>query len=231
MTKETLLKNIHEAFGENKTNLSERTLDDYVSNIMLPRVPEDKEAFEQFMADHVNVIKSINGQVLHEVKKGVLEGLSKVDKKDSTPKEETEPVVEEGKTGGDESKVLGAVDAKIAELESMIQKMAAITKEKEDKEKVNSLISEARKTMESKNASHAFTLNQTQRLINVTPDMEVDDVVSAWENEYNAFYKELNSSGTTPLQGGGDFSQKAASKALSDFKAELESRGKIPKTE
>ena len=220
------MNDIHAVFGDNKTTLSERTLNDYVSNIMLPRVPEDETALVSFVKDHAEVLKSMNGQLLHEVKNGVLEGLKNV-----KPAEPDVPAPAAPAAKPVEGDANAALLAKIEQMELNLSELAKANQLTSDKDKVSNLMTQARAEMKNRNASHDFSLKQTERFLTVSPDMEVNDVVAAWENEYNAFYKQLNSEGIEPLQGGGDFSGKAASKILGDFKADLISKGQIPKAE
>ncbi len=88
MEKEKLSQNLSALVGEN--SLSERTWNDYLENSVIPFLPNDEESKGDFLNKQANVLKSLNGQLNHEVATRVNE-FKKNYKPENTAKPDNEP--------------------------------------------------------------------------------------------------------------------------------------------
>lgn len=219
MTKEELLSKISEKLG--KTSLSERTLNSYVENIV-KLVSDDSQVNDDFLTSHVGILKSIEGQLSHDIAEG-LKG-----KGESKPNNEPNPNPNPAPSGqGDESM------KKILEMISEIKKENSELRIRIDEEKTTMAedsykraISDA---MKLKGAKNDYILKQVLANKKFDINKPVEDSVKEALEDYDTEYKSCFGDGAAPrgsgIQGQGGEDVK---KSLDAFFEKKANEGKFP---
>lgn len=185
MEKEKLSNDLKGLVGQN--SLSDRTWSDYIDNSVLPFVPEDETKVGDFLTKHANVLKSINGQLNHDV-------ASKVDEFKKTYKPEPTKSAEQGKTTSDEKPEWAK------ELET---KLAKIETEKAESEKAatkQKLLSDAKEILKSQDNYFNDSLWGLLK-IDVPDGISASDLATNAKSAYDSAYKKLFGEGYNPAHG------------------------------
>lgn len=221
MTKEELLSKISEKLG--KTSLSERTLNSYVENIV-KLVSDDSQVNDDFLTSHVGILKSIEGQLSHEIAEG-LKG-----KGGGKPNNEPTPNQNQTQGGqGDESM------KKILDMISEIKKENSELRARLDEEKTTRTESSYKRAisdaMKQKGAKNDYILKQVIAKKKFDVNKSVEDSVKEALEDYDTEYKSCFGDGAAPRgsgiqgQGGEDIK-----KSLDAFFEKKANEGKFPST-
>lgn len=213
MEKEKLSNDLKGLVGQN--SLSERTWGDYIDNSVLPFVPEDETKVSDFLAKHAAALKSLNGQISHDV-------ASKVDEFKKSYKPEPPKPADPPKQPGDEKPEWAKeLEAKLAKIESeKTEAEKAATKQK--------LLSEAQKLMKDQGADNETVIELITPLLKVEENQTAADLAAKGKALYDDKYKKLFGDGYNPASGGGSGSanKKASNEA---YRKHLEETGRIKK--
>lgn len=217
MTKEELLKKITDKLG--KTSLSERTLNTYAENV-LKMISNDEQVSDDFLANHVSILKSLDGQLSHDITSGI-DDWKKENKVETTPPTKTPPTPEDGTTKAI-LETLEQLKKDNAELKSRYENEQKSRDQKHYREKLA-------KAMEAKGAKNNYILNQTINRKEYDTTKSVEDVVEEALKEYDTNYQSCFGEGATPRDtNNGSGSGNGDNKFLDNFFAQKASEGKFP---
>lgn len=210
MEQEKILSEITTKIGE--TSLSQRTLQDYVSN-NLPA--EGTEPDEAYWNKHVNFLKSLSGQYNHDVAERV-----EAFKKDYKPGD--------GGNVGDS----GLVGDAIKRIESLEKTIKEDNKRKELEGKRKNVLGKG----DELNVSNKALWNDAVNMVDIKDNMSDDDLLSAAKKTYESKLKAYVGEGASPYGGipkGGQtvVDEEAANAKRESFKKGMIARGKLPKDE
>lgn len=216
MEKEKLLSELKSKLGT--TSLSERTLGDYVANI-LPTITSDEQVNDTFYAAHVGILKSLEGQFNKDVAERVKTAQSEWEKahpKPQTPNPNptpTEPKDEPNK--------------ELAEMKAMIE---AMKQKLEDADKANltrNLLENVKSAMKAKGATDDAVMLYTFKGESIDTTKSVEELTESYLKTYDANYKTLRGDGASPRSGDGNPNPKE-DKFLDDYFARKAAEGKFP---
>ena len=215
MEKEQLLSGIKSKLGT--TGLSERTLSEYVANI-LPTITSDEQVNDTFYAAHIAILKSLEGQLNKDVADRVKVAQSEWEKNRQTPNPNPNPNPTDPKN--EPNKELEDMKAMIV---AMQQKLEAA-----DKAKLSSdLLASVQSAMKVKGATDEAVLMFTFKGENIDTTKSVDELTESYLKTYDANYKTLRGDGASPRNGDGNPNPKE-DKFLDDYFARKANEGKFP---
>lgn len=215
MEKEQLLSGIKSKLGT--TGLSERTLSEYVANI-LPTITSDEQVNDTFYAAHIAILKSLEGQLNKDVADRVKMAQSEWEKNRQTPNPNPNPNPTDPKN--EPNKELEDMKAMIV---AMQQKLEAA-----DKAKLSSdLLASVQSAMKVKGATDEAVLMFTFKGENIDTTKSVDELTESYLKTYDANYKTLRGDGASPRNGDGNPNPKE-DKFLDDYFARKANEGKFP---
>ena len=215
MEKEQLLSGIKSKLGT--TGLSERTLSEYVANI-LPTITSDEQVNDTFYAAHIAILKSLEGQLNKDVADRVKMAQSEWEKNRQTPNPNPNPNPTDPKN--EPNKELEDMKAMIV---AMQQKLEAA-----DKAKLSSdLLASVQSAMKVKGATDEAVMMFTFKGENIDTTKSVDELTDSYLKTYDANYKTLRGDGASPRNGDGNHNPKE-DKFLDDYFARKANEGKFP---
>lgn len=188
MEKEKLSEELHGKVGEN--SLSARTWDDYLEHSVIPFLPTEEDKISEYLNSHANVLKSINGQLNHEV-------ASKVNEFKKTYKPE-EPNVEPVSTQQPEIK-----ETKLDELEARLSKFEQAEIAKNEVSTRTKKLEEVKTLMKEQGASHETVLNLIIPQLEISKDTTLQDLAKKGKQLYDKAYSDLYGDTYVPAFGTG----------------------------
>ncbi len=203
--------------GKNLANLSEKTIDDYCSNIA-GLVTEETQLTDAFYNAHLAVLSSMNGQIYADTAAKV-----EAAKKNPAPAPAPAPIPTPAPAPSQDdelSKKLAKIEAAQAALDAKI-----LAKEKSEHDA--KILSQANEIMKSKGSTNDFIRNITLKGITIGETDTAESIAEKYKTVYDANFKEAYGNGGVPPRGMGNpqMTEKA------DFTAEVErlkASGKIP---
>jgi hypothetical protein len=187
-----ILSNLREGLGQ--TSLSERTISDFASVL---EVPEDETLHGDFFSKQVKILKTVEGQLSHDVATKV-EDFKKSYKPVEQPKQEPKK---------NEDEIPDYVKELREELASIKNKELEKQKSVQSEQLINSAYEDAKKS----GAENEAVLKIVKRFISVedgdTPISLKNKIVA----QYNETYKELYGEGAAPSSSSGGSGNKKAS--------------------
>lgn len=219
MTKEELLSKISEKLG--KTSLSERTLNSYVENIV-KLVSDDSQINDDFLTSHVGILKSIEGQLSHDIADGLRGKGGGKQNSDPKPNPNSDPKSQ----GNDTMK-------EILEMISEIKKENSELREKLDEDKKTRTESSYKRAisdaMKQKGAKNDYILKQVIAKKKFDVNKPVEDSVKEALEDYDTEYKSCFGDGAAPRGSGiQDPSSEEIKKSLDAFFEKKANEGKFP---
>lgn len=213
MTKEELLEKLIAKVG--KTSLSERTLSAYAENT-LKLVGDDSQVDDAFLEAHASILKTMEGQLSHEISSGIEKWKEGNNLKKEGGKDDTNEILELMKQIREDN---AALKARLDEAD----------KKQGQKDYKARLMSE----MRSKGAENEYILKQTLGQKEFDTAKSVEDAVEESLKAYDANYKSCFGDGATPRgnSGNGTDGNDTGSKALDAFFDRKAAEGKFPKAE
>lgn len=211
MEKEQLLSELKTKLGT--TSLSERTLSEYVGNV-LPTITSDEQVNDTFYAAHVGILKSIEGQLNKDVADRVKTAKSEWEKNHQSHNQNTtDPKNEPNK-----------------ELEEMKSMIAAMQQKLEaaDKAKLSSdMMASVKSAMKAKGATDEAVMLYTFKGENIDTTKSVEELTESYLKTYDANYRTLRGDGASPRNGDGNLKTQDDS-FMKNFFAQKAAEGKFP---
>lgn len=211
MEKEQLLSELKTKLGT--TSLSERTLSEYVGNV-LPTITSDEQVNDTFYAAHVGILKSIEGQLNKDVADRVKTAKSEWEKNHQSHNQNTtDPKNEPNK-----------------ELEEMKSMIATIQQKLEaaDKAKLSSdMMASVKSAMKAKGATDEAVMLYTFKGENIDTTKSVEELTESYLKTYDANYRTLRGDGASPRNGDGNLKTQDDS-FMKNFFAQKAAEGKFP---
>ena len=215
MEKEQLLSELKSKLGT--TGLSERTLSEYVGNL-LPTITSDEQVNDAFYVAHVGILKSMEGQLNKDVADRVKSARSEWEKTRQTPTPNPNPNPTDPKN--EPNKELEEMKSMIA---AMQQKLEAADKAKLSSE----LLANVKSAMKAKGATDEAVMLYTFKGESIDTTKSVDELTESYLKIYDANYKTLRGDGASPRNGDGNPTAKE-DKFLDDYFARKAAEGKFP---
>lgn len=215
MMKERLLSELKTKLGT--TSLSERTLSEYVGNI-LPSITSEEQANDAFYATHVAILKSIEGQLNKDVADRVKNARAEWEKAHPSPTPNPNPT----EPKNEPSKELEEMKSMIA---AMQQKIEAADKAKLESD----LLASVKSAMKAKGATDEAVMMYTFKGESIDTTKNVEELTESYLKTYDANYKTLRGDGASPRNGDGNPNPKE-DKFLDDYFARKASEGKFPES-
>lgn len=215
MEKEQLLSELKSKLGT--TSLSERTLGDYVANI-LPTVTSDEQVNDTFYAAHVGILKSLEGQFNKDVADRVKIAQSEWEKNHPKPQPNPNPNPTDPKNEPNK------------ELEEMKAMIVAMKQKLDDADKATlakNLLESVKSAMKAKGATDDAVMLYTFKGESIDTTKSVDELTESYLKTYDANYKTLRGDGASPRNGDGNPNPKE-DKFLDDYFARKAAEGKFP---
>lgn len=213
MEKEQLLSELKTKLGT--TSLSERTLSEYVGNI-LPSITSDEQVNDTFYTAHVGILKSIEGQLNKDVADRVKIARAEWEKHPTPPTPNpnpTDPKNEPNKELEDMKAMLVAMQQKL---------------EAQDKAKLSSdLLASVKSAMKAKGAVDEAVMLYTFKGESIDTTKSVDELTESYLKTYDANYRTLRGDGASPRNGGGSPTPQE-DKFLDEYFAKKANEGKFP---
>lgn len=218
MTKEELLEALNVQLGST-SNLSERTISDYAEQ-MASAMGEEFKLSDEFVGKQVAVLKSLGGQLSHDISKGIEDWKTK-----NVPAQKPSPsqrAGEEGTNGGGNAKQL---EEKLNSLITQIEKRESETRMREYR---NQLMSQLKEKIGE--GANKYILNDVVNSKDWDTAKPVADIIGEAEKTYSRKYKECFGNGPSPRnnQGNGKVDEKAMNARREALKQKLRSTGKLP---
>lgn len=215
MEKEQLLSEIKSKLGT--TSLSERTLSEYVANI-LPTITSDEQVNDTFYAAHTAILKSLEGQLNKDVADRVKVAQSEWEKNRQTPTPNPNPNPTDPKN--EPNSILQEMQAAITSMQKKL--------EEAEKAKVSeNLLASVKSAMKAKGATDEAVMMFTFKGENIDTTKSVDELTESYLKTYDANYKTLRGDGASPRNGDGNPNPKE-DKFLDDYFARKANEGKFP---
>lgn len=215
MEKEQLLSELKNKLGT--TSLSERTLSEYVGNI-LPTITSDEQVNDTFYAAHVGILKSLAGQLNKDVADRVKTAQGEWEKNRQVPNPNPNPNPTDPKNEPNK------------ELEEMKQMLEAMKQRMEEADKAalsRNLLESVKSAMKSKGATDEAVMLYTFKGESIDTTKSVDELTESYLKTYDANYKTLRGDGASPRNGDGNPNPKE-DKFLDDYFARKTAEGKFP---
>ena len=200
---EKIISSVKEKIGE--TNLSDRTISDYVKQ-NLPT--EGTEPDEAYFARHASVLKSLNGQYSHDLAKAV-EDFKKNYKPAGTPPAPPSPK---------DNKELAELTARIAKMEAEAQAQAKVFQSERMKRELMDKASELK-------VSSKHLWNDIVSSVSVENFKTTDEALTNIKAEYEAKLSRYSGGNTTPYgreKGSGADTEKEMEKRREAYRKTLE---------
>ena len=213
MMKERLLSELKTKLGT--TSLSERTLSEYVGNI-LPSITSEEQANDAFYATHVAILKSIEGQLNKDVADRVKNARAEWEKNHPTPTPNPNPT----ELKNEPNKELEEMKLMIA---AMQQKIDAADKAKLESD----LLANVKMAMKAKGATDEAVMMYTFKGESIDTTKNVEELTESYLKTYDANYRTLRGDGASPRNGDGNPNPKE-DKFLDDYFARKASEGRFP---
>ena len=215
MEKEQLLSEIKSKLGT--TSLSERTLSEYVANI-LPTITSDEQVNDTFYAAHTAILKSLEGQLNKDVADRVKVAQSEWEKNHQTPTPNPNPNPTDPKN--EPNSILQEMQAAITSMQKRL--------EEAEKAKVSeNLLASVKSAMKAKGATDEAVMMFTFKGENIDTTKSVGELTESYLKTYDANYKTLRGDGASPRNGDGNPNPKE-DKFLDDYFARKANEGKFP---
>ena len=212
MEKEKLFSELKEKLGT--TSLSERTLSEYVDNIM-PTITSDEQVNNTFYEAHVGILKSLSGQLNKDVADRVNSAKIEWEKNRQTPTPNPNP-----ESKNESSKELEEMKAMIAAMQKRMEEADKAVAEKNVLESVKS-------AMKAKGAIDDAVMMYTFKGENIDTTKSIDELTESYLKNYDANYKTLRGDGASPRNGDGN-GGKADDSFMDDYFAKKSAEGKFP---
>lgn len=217
MEKEQLLSELKSKLGT--TSLSERTLGDYVANI-LPTVTSDEQVNDTFYAVHVGILKSLEGQYNKDVADRVKAAQSEWEKNHPNPQPNPNPTPTDPKN--EPSNEYAEIKAALAAMQKKLDEA--------DKAKLaNEMLNSVKSAMKAKGATDEAVMLYTFKGESIDTTKSVDELTESYLKTYDANYKTLRGDGASPRNGDGNPNPKE-DKFLDDYFARKAAEGKFPES-
>lgn len=217
MEKEQLLSELKNKLGT--TSLSERTLGDYVANI-LPTITSDEQVNDTFYAAHVGILKSLEGQFNKDVADRVKIAQSEWEKAHPKPQPNPNPKPEEPKD--DPNKEFAEIKAALVAMQQKLD-------EAEKAKLASNLLDSVKSAMKAKGATDEAVMLFTFKGESIDTAKSVDELTESYLKTYDANYKTLRGDGASPRNGDGNPNPKE-DKFLDDYFARKAAEGKFPES-
>lgn len=215
MEKEKLISELKTRLG--KTSLSERTLSEYVGNI-LPTIQSDEQVNDTFYAAHVGILKSLDGQLNKDVADRVKLAQSEWEKAHSViPQPNPNPPAEPQ----DEPNGI------LAEMKAAIAAMQAKLEESEKAKFSENLLASVKQAMKAKGATDEAVMLYTFKGESIDTTKSVDELTESYLKTYDANYLTLRGNGASPRNGEGSPNPQE-DKFLDEYFAKKAMEGKFP---
>ena len=221
MTKEELLTALQGKLGTN-SNLSNRTLETYAEQ-MASAMGENFSISDEFVDNQTNILKSIGGQLSHDISVGI------EDWKKSNPTTTTTTTTQGGNKlqpqSGEPSEYAKLLE-KLNSLEERLDGEASAKKLTEYKSKLTNAL-KAKLGKDSNDYIISNVVNSTE--LNVEKD--IDSILGDIEQSYNAEYKKCFGNAAKPANpqpGGTSGRTDEQNSRLNSFKDRMRSRGLLP---
>ena len=215
MEKVQLLSELKTKLGT--TSLSERTLSEYVANI-LPTITSDEQVNDAFYAAHTAILKSLEGQLNKDVADRVKTAKSEWEKNHPTPTPNPNPNPTDPKN--EPNKELEEMKSMIA---AMQQKLEAA-----DKAKLSSdMMASVKSAMKAKGATDEAVMLYTFKGENIDTTKSVEELTESYLKTYDANYRTLRGDGASPRNGDGNLKPQDDS-FMKNFFAQKAAEGKFP---
>lgn len=215
MEKEQLLSALKAKLGT--TGLSERTLSEYVANI-LPTVTSDEQVNDTFYAAHVGILKSLDGQLNKDVADRVKVAQSEWEKNHPNPQPNPNPNPTDPKNEPNKEN---------EELKAMIAKLTERLDNQDKRNAEKNLLDGVKSAMKAKGATDDAVMLYTFKGVSIDTTKSVDELTESFLKDYDANYKTLRGDGASPRNGDGNPNPKE-DKFLDDYFARKASEGKFP---
>lgn len=215
MEKEKLISELKTRLG--KTSLSERTLSEYVGNI-LPTIQSDEQVNDTFYAAHVGILKSLDGQLNKDVADRVKLAQSEWEKAHSVvPKPNPNPPAEPQEEA----------NGILAEMKAAIAAMQAKLEESEKAKVSENLLASVKQAMKAKGATDEAVMLYTFKGESIDTTKSVDELTESYLKTYDANYLTLRGNGASPRNGEGSPNPQE-DKFLDEYFAKKAMEGKFP---
>lgn len=215
MEKEQLLSALKAKLGT--TGLSERTLSEYVANI-LPTITSDEQVNDTFYAAHVGILKSLDGQLNKDVADRVKVAQSEWEKNHPNPQPNPNPNPADPKNEPNKEN---------EELKAMIAKLTERLDDQDKRNAEKNLLDGVKSAMKAKGATDDAVMLYTFKGVSIDTTKSVDELTESFLKDYDANYKTLRGDGASPRNGDGNPNPKE-DKFLDDYFARKASEGKFP---
>lgn len=215
MEKEQLLSALKAKLGT--TGLSERTLSEYVANI-LPTITSDEQVNDTFYAAHVGILKSLDGQLNKDVADRVKVAQSEWEKNHPNPQPNPNPNPTDPKNEPNKEN---------EELKAMIAKLTERLDNQDKRNAEKNLLDGVKSAMKAKGATDDAVMLYTFKGVSIDTTKSVDELTESFLKDYDANYKTLRGDGASPRNGDGNPNPKE-DKFLDDYFARKASEGKFP---
>lgn len=215
MDKEQLLSVLKSKLGT--TGLSERTLCDYVTNL-LPTIASDEQVNDTFYAAHAGILKSLEGQYNRDVADRVKAAQSEWEKSHLAPQPNPNP------------KPAEPAPAVNKEIEDMKAMLAAMQRKLDDADKArleSELLGSVKSAMKAKGATDEAVMLYTFKGEHIDTGKSVDELTESYLSVYDANYKTLRGDGASPRNGNGNGNSKDDT-FLDDYFAQKAAEGRFP---
>lgn len=199
------------------TGLSERTLSEYVANI-LPTVTSDEQVNDTFYAAHVGILKSLDGQLNKDVADRVKVAQSEWEKNHPNPQPNPNPNPTDPKNEPNKEN---------EELKAMIAKLTERLDNQDKRNAEKNLLDGVKSAMKAKGATDDAVMLYTFKGVSIDTTKSVDELTESFLKDYDANYKTLRGDGASPRNGDGNPNPKE-DKFLDDYFARKASEGKFP---
>lgn len=215
MEKEKILSELTAKLG--KTSLSERSIATYVDNIH-PTITDDAQVTDSFYETHVNILKSISGNMDKEIADKV-----------NDFKKNYKPQSTEGGEGGNGGGAVGENDKRITELTEKVTTLQKQLEEGAKAQKQADILKAVQAKMQEQGATDNGVLAYTFKGEVVDVEKDVDTLVGEYLKVYDSNYTMLRGEGAKP-RGGNSSTGEQSAKALDNFFSQKMAQGKFPKT-
>lgn len=199
------------------TGLSERTLSEYVANI-LPTITSDEQVNDTFYAAHVGILKSLDGQLNKDVADRVKVAQSEWEKNHPNPQPNPNPNPADPKNEPNKEN---------EELKAMIAKLTERLDDQDKRNAEKNLLDGVKSAMKAKGATDDAVMLYTFKGVSIDTTKSVDELTESFLKDYDANYRTLRGDGASPRNGDGNPNPKE-DKFLDDYFARKASEGKFP---
>lgn len=195
MKKEELLEGLKAEIGNpdaegnyGETGLSQRSVESYVENVMLPSVGAAEKVEDGYYKSQAEFLKSIGGQLRHEKAEFA---------------KNYKPSPEPGKRTDGANDDMKALLEKIEKLSESNKKLEEKFAAGESMRKKAELLKKVESAMKGKGASNAYVLKNVLKGAEIDAEKSVDEITEALLKQYDAELAEASGDGAVPRNGGG----------------------------